>query len=152
MIIILIPLSNFYLAQLCWALHIKLLFFYLFQICFNVFSWQFLSRILWFAIWEKLRTIFILWCGDNFATCPGKRRIKLWLFRVNWLTFENSSLVEVFFDGSVSTSTTLFWGPSYKQVLHTVTLCLGLKMNFLTSPVLRGEVSSFLLSPAASIL
>jgi hypothetical protein len=147
-IIILIPLSNFYLAQLCWALHIKLLFFYLFQICFNVFSWQFLSRILWFAIWEKLRTIFILWCGDNFATCPGKRRLKLWLFRVNWLTFENSSLIEVFFDVKCVNIYDTLLGSKLLASLTHCDLVLGTQNEFYHFPrVRRGgeQLPSFLL-------
>ena len=75
MIIILIPLSNFYLAQLCWALHIKLLFFYLFQICFNVFSWQFLSRILWFNIEKNCEQCLSLNAGA-FSNMSGKKKMK----------------------------------------------------------------------------
>ena len=49
---------------------------------------------------RKIVNNFYLLMREHSRACPAKRRWKLWLFRANWLTLENSSLVEVFFNGA----------------------------------------------------
>ena len=100
------------------------------------------SRELYDSIFEKN-------CEQFLSLDTGaKRRWKLWLFRVNWLTLENSSLHEVFFNVKCVNIYDTLLGSKLLASLTHCDLVFGTQNEFYHFPrVRRGgeQLPSFLL-------